>query len=94
MPAADLLQWALMIAFGAVAISQIMAMIRLVIGPNTGDRILALDTMVVNAIGLIVLLGIYQGTRLYFEVSLIIAMLGFVSTVAYARFVLRGDIIE
>lgn len=94
MPAADLLQWALIIAFGAVAISQIMAMIRLVIGPNTGDRILALDTMVLNAIGLIVLLGIYQGTRLYFEVSLIIAMLGFVSTVAYARFVLRGDIIE
>ena len=50
--------------------------------------------MVVNAIGLIVLLGIAQGVRIYFEVSLIIAMLGFVSTVAYARFVLRGDIIE
>ena len=64
------------------------------IGPNTGDRILALDTMVVDAIGLVVLLGIAQGTRIYFEVSLIIAMLGFVSTVAYARFVLRGDIIE
>ena len=61
---------------------------------DTGDRILALDTMVVNAIGLVVLLGIAQGTRIYFEVSLIIAMLGFVSTVAYARFVLRGDIIE
>lgn len=94
MPAADVLSWSLTIAFSAVAISQLMAMIRLVIGPGTGDRILALDTMVVNAIGLIVLLGIYQGTRLYFEVSLIIAMLGFVSTVAYARFVLRGDIIE
>jgi multicomponent K+:H+ antiporter subunit F len=50
--------------------------------------------MVVNAIGLIVLLGISQGTQVYFEVSLLIAMLGFVSTVAYARFVLRGDIIE
>jgi multicomponent K+:H+ antiporter subunit F len=50
--------------------------------------------MVVNAIGVIVMLGISQGTRLYFEVALIIAMLGFVSTVAYARFVLRGDIIE
>ena len=64
------------------------------IGPGTGDRILALDTMVVNAIGLVVLLGIAQGTAIYFEVTLIIAMLGFVSTVAYARFVLRGDIIE
>ena len=94
MPADELLALSLWIAFGAVALSQIMAMVRLVIGPNTGDRILALDTMVVNAIGLIVLLGLYQGTGLYFEGSLIIAMLGFVSTVAYARFVLRGDIIE
>lgn len=94
MPAAEFLDLSLKIAFGAVAISQLVAMLRLVIGPNAGDRILALDTMVLNAIGLIVLLGIYQGTRLYFEVSLIIAMLGFVSTVAYARFVLRGDIIE
>lgn len=93
-PADDFLNWALFIAFAAVAVSQMIAMLRLIMGPGTGDRILALDTMVVNAIGLIVLLGISQGTRLYFEVSLIIAMLGFVSTVAYARFVLRGDIIE
>ena len=92
--ATDLMGWALIIAFAAVSLSQVMAMIRLWIGPNTGDRILALDTMVVNAIGLIVLLGISQGFRIYFEASLIIAMLGFVSTVAYARFVLRGDIIE
>ncbi|MEM6406831.1 MAG: K+/H+ antiporter subunit F [Pseudomonadota bacterium] len=88
------LEYSLIITFVVVALSQIMAMIRLVIGPDTGDRILALDTMVVNAIGLIVLLGIAQGIQIYFEVSLIIAMLGFVSTVAYARFVLRGDIIE
>lgn len=93
-PAEDLFSWSIAIAFAAVAISQLFALLRLVIGPDTGDRILALDTMVVNAIGLIVLLGLSQGTQLYFEVSLIIAMLGFVSTVAYARFVLRGDIIE
>ena len=92
--AIDLMNTALVIAFAVVVLAQIMSMIRLVIGPDTGDRILALDTMVVNAIGLVVLLGIAQGTRIYFEVSLIIAMLGFVSTVAYARFVLRGDIIE
>lgn len=92
--ATDLMNWAIILAFAAVSLSQVMAMIRLWIGPNIGDRILALDTMVVNAIGLIVLLGISQGFRIYFEVSLIIAMLGFVSTVAYARFVLRGDIIE
>lgn len=92
--ALGLMNTALVIAFVVVVLAQIMSMIRLVIGPDTGDRILALDTMVVNAIGLVVLLGISQGTRIYFEVSLIIAMLGFVSTVAYARFVLRGDIIE
>ncbi|MEI4263262.1 K+/H+ antiporter subunit F [Roseovarius sp. D0-M9] len=92
--ASDIMNIALWIAFGAVALAQIMAMIRLVIGPGVVDRILALDTMAINAIGLVVLLGIAQGTAIYFEVTLIIAMLGFVSTVAYARFVLRGDIIE
>ncbi|WP_425511107.1 K+/H+ antiporter subunit F [Yoonia ponticola] len=84
----------LYVAFITVSVAQVMAMIRLWKGPSTGDRILALDTMVINAIGLIVLLGIVQGTQIYFEATLIIAMLGFVSTVAYARFVLRGDIIE
>lgn len=92
--AQDFMNIALIIAFAAVSLAQIMAIIRLIIGPSTGDRILALDTMVINAIAIIILLGIAQGTRIYFEVSLIIAMLGFVSTVAYARFVLRGDIIE
>lgn len=92
--ASDVMQWCLVAAFVCVVLSQLGAMVRLVIGPSTGDRILALDTMVVNAIGLIVLLGIAQGTAIFFEASLIIAMLGFVSTVAYARFVLRGDIIE
>lgn len=92
--AENLMNVSLIIAFVVVILAQVMSMVRLVIGPNTGDRILALDTMVINAIGLIVLLGISQGTEIYFEVSLIIAMLGFVSTVAYARFVLRGDIIE
>ena len=92
--AIDLMNFILIISFVAVVLAQIMSMIRLLIGPTTGDRILALDTMVVNVIALVVLLGISQGTRIYFEVSLIIAMLGFVSTVAYARFVLWGDVIE
>jgi len=92
--ATDFLNIALMIAFVALAVGQVLAMVRLVKGPSTGDRILALDTMVINAIGLIVLVGISQGSDIFFEVSMIIAMLGFVSTVAIARFVLRGDIIE
>ena len=85
---------ALNIAFVAVAVSQLLAMLRLLKGPNTGDRILSLDTMVVNAIALIILLGLRLGTDIYFESAMIFAMLGFVSTVAIARFVLRGDIIE
>ncbi|WP_370400507.1 K+/H+ antiporter subunit F [Sulfitobacter sp. JB4-11] len=92
--ATSFLDLALLIAFVLVAVAQVLSMLRLVIGPTTGDRILAIDTMTVNAIGLIVLLGIAQGSRIYFEVTLIIAMLGFISTVAYARFILRGDIIE
>ncbi len=85
---------ALVVAFVAVSLAQLLAMVRLIKGPHIGDRILALDTMVVNAIALIVLLGMWGGTGLYFEGALIFAMLGFVSTVAYCRFVLRGDIIE
>lgn len=90
----DLMNWTVIGALVLTALSQIMAVIRLWIGPSTADRILALDTMVINAIGLMVLIGIRQGTQIYFEATLIIAMLGFVSTIAYARFVLRGDIIE
>ena len=92
--AATVLDTAIVVAFIALALGQILSMVRLVLGPTSGDRILALDTMVVNALGLVVVLGIYQGTQIYFEVSLLIAMLGFVSTVALARFILRGDIIE
>lgn len=84
------------VAFGfvCVGLAQLLAMVRLIIGPRVGDRVLALDTMAINAVALIVLLGIAGGTQIYFEAALIIAMLGFVSTVAYCRFVLRGDIIE
>lgn len=90
----QLMDIALVIAFVTLVLGQILSMVRLILGPTSGDRILALDTMVINALGLVVLLGIYQGVQIYFEVSLLIAMLGFVSTVALARFILRGDIIE
>jgi len=90
----EILNIALLITFIVLALGQILSMVRLVMGPTSADRILALDTMVINALGLVVLLGIYQGVQIYFEVSLLIAMLGFVSTVALARFLLRGDIIE
>lgn len=92
--ASGILDIALAITLVALALGQILSMVRLILGPTPGDRILALDTMVVNALGLVVVLGILFGVQIYFEVSLLIAMLGFVSTVALARFILRGDIIE
>jgi multicomponent K+:H+ antiporter subunit F len=92
--AAGFLDMAIVVAFLALAAGQTLSMVRLVMGPTSGDRILALDTMVINALGLVVVLGIHQGVQVYFEVTLLIAMLGFVSTVALARFILRGDIIE
>ena len=94
MSPADIMNTALIIAMIALALGQVLSMVRIVIGPTTGDRILALDTMVINALGLVIVLGISQGVKVYFEVALLIAMLGFVSTVALARFILRGDIIE
>lgn len=63
-------------------------------GPKVVDRILALDTMVINAIALLGVYGIFGKTAVYFEVMLLIAMVGFVSTVAYCRFILRGNIVE
>ena len=90
----EILDVALIVAFIALALGQVLSMVRLVLGPTTGDRILALDTMVINALGLVIVLGIHQGVEVYFEVALLVAMLGFVSTVALARFILRGDIIE
>ncbi|WP_221795825.1 K+/H+ antiporter subunit F [Oceanobacter mangrovi] len=67
---------------------------RLIIGPTVTDRILALDTMYINCIALIILLGIYFDTSLFFEAALLIAMLGFVGTAALSKYLLRGDIIE
>lgn len=63
-------------------------------GPDLADRLLALDTIYINSIALLLVYGIYVSTQLYFEAALLIAMLGFVSTVAVCKFMLRGDIIE
>ena len=67
---------------------------RLIIGPSLPDRILALDTMYINAIAMLVLFGIYEGSMLYFEAALLIAVMGFVGTVALSKYLLRGDIVE
>jgi multicomponent K+:H+ antiporter subunit F len=61
---------------------------------NPGDKVLALDTMVINAIALIVIYGIAFGTGVFFEAAMLFAMMGFISTVAFCRYILRGNIIE
>jgi multicomponent K+:H+ antiporter subunit F len=85
---------AVTIALVAFGVALLLNLLRLAKGPTIADRILALDTMVINAIVLLALFGIRYGTALYFEVALLLAMVGFVSTVALCRFVLRGDVIE
>ncbi|CUI01228.1 K+/H+ antiporter subunit F [Leisingera aquaemixtae] len=81
-------------AFACFALAMLMNLWKIVTAPDIADRILALDTMFINAIALMVLYGLALGTEIFFEAAMIIAMLGFVSTVAYARFILRGNIIE
>lgn len=85
---------ALNIALAAVGLAIILCGWRLLRGPSAIDRVLALDTLYINLVALVVLLGIARRTALLFEAALIVAMLGFVSTVALARYLSRGDIIE
>lgn len=78
----------------AFTLAMLMNLVRLLRGPEAGDRVLALDTMYVNAMALLILFGMKLGTPMYFEAALIIAMLGFVSTVVLAKFIARRDIME
>lgn len=82
------------IAFALVAAAVALSFWRLLRGPSAPDRILALDTLYVNTIALLVLLGIHLDSPLYFEAALLIALMGFVGTVALCKYLLRGDIIE
>lgn len=89
-----MLSTAIAIAFGAISLAALLNLWRLLRGPSAPDRIVALDTLYINSIALLVLLGMHLDTRDYFEGALLIAMMGFVGTVALCKFVLRGDIIE
>jgi len=82
------------IAFFLVSVALILSFIRLVMGPDLPDRILALDTLYINSIALLILLGIYLDSALYFEAALLIAVMGFISTLALSKYLLRGDIME
>jgi multicomponent K+:H+ antiporter subunit F len=86
------------IAMGAaqflLAAAMVLSLYRLVRGPSAQDRVLAVDTLYVNAMLLIVSFGVATGSRAFFEAALVIGALGFVSTAAAAKFLLRGEVIE
>jgi len=89
-----MLSLALDVALVVVAVSMALCFVRLAAGPSLPDRILALDTLAVNAVAFLVVFGMRVHATIYFEVALLIAMLGFVGIVALAKYLLRGDIIE
>lgn len=85
---------ALAAGFVMIGLAMTLNLWRLVRGPDVTDRILALDTLTINAIALLVLFGVREAASAYFEAALILAVMGFVGTVALAKYLLRGDIIE
>ncbi len=89
-----MLTTAILIAMVLMILALILNIWRVIVGPDTADRILALDTLYINSIGLLVLLGIHMASSAYFEAALLIAMIGFIGTTALCKYLLRGDIIE
>lgn len=90
----SLLSWALVVAQVMLGVSMLCATWRMIIGPRAQDRVLSLDTLYVTSLLLLILFGIQTGRTLYFEAALIIALLGFTSTLALAKFLMRGEVIE
>ena len=82
------------VALIAIAAAMLMNLYRLLVGPDMPTRVLALDTLVINAIALVVLAGILYDTAIYFEAALLFAMVGFLTTVAYCKYMLRGNVME
>ena len=89
-----LLSGAIAIAHVLLVLAMVCAAVRLAWGPRAQDRVLALDTLYVNGMLIMLTFGMRQGNAIYFEAALVIGMLGFVSTVALAKFLMRGEVIE
>lgn len=89
-----MITFALYSTIAMVTLAALLNVYRLIKGPDAPDRVLALDTLYINAIALIILLGITLGTRMYLESALLIAVMGFVGTVAMAKYLKRGSVIE
>ena len=89
-----MLNAALIFAFVCIGLALLLSLVRLVRGPGLADRILALDTMYINTIALLIVYGIHADLAIFFEAALLIALMGFISTVALCRFVSRGRLFE
>ena len=85
---------AILFAMGCVVLGMILCTLRLLIGPSAQDRVLALDTLWMCTMLLALMLGIRHDSQIYFEAALLIALIGFVSTMALAKFLMRGEVIE
>jgi multicomponent K+:H+ antiporter subunit F len=90
----SVLTLAIAFALGCYVLSMSITLYRLYLGPAAQDRIMALDYMYINGMLLVLVLGIRYASEMYFEVALLIAILGFVSSSAMAKFLLRGEVIE
>jgi multicomponent K+:H+ antiporter subunit F len=91
---AALLGWSLLAAQLLLAAAMGCAVLRMLRGPRAQDRVLALDTLYINAAMLLLVFGIRTGSTHYFEAALLITLLGFVATAALAKFLMRGEVIE
>ena len=89
-----MIQIAILLALSVVGVAMLLSLWRLWRGPTAPDRILALDTLYVNAVAQLILFGMVLDSEMYFEVALIIAMLGFFGTVVLSKYVIRRDIVE
>lgn len=91
---AALLAWSVLVAQCLLAVAMGCATWRVIRGPRAQDRVLALDTLYVNAAMLLLVFGIRTGSTHYFEAALLITLLGFVATAALSKFLMRGEVIE
>ncbi len=90
----NLIYWAADFALGCFVLALGCAALRLLRGPTASDRVLALDTMYINGMLTLLVLGLQFNSSSYFDIALLISIFGFVSTVAMAKFLLRGEVIE
>lgn len=91
---ATILYWGILVSQIMLAISMLLSAGRLVLGPRAQDRVMGIDTLYVTTMMMFMIFGIRSGVSIYFEAALIIGLLGFVSSVALAKFLMRGEVIE